>query len=107
MPGMSPAFFFVQQVEAWQFEAFFALVIITNSVFIGVAQLQDNGWNRFRTTPVGFRWLGWRLAESPEVTIQLESLEDSVYDAWPWPRPKVAGREWGWSIFFTPGISGV
>lgn len=39
----------VPLVEAWQFEAFFALVIITNSVFIGV-------------------------------TIQLESLEDSVYD---------------------------
>ena len=41
-----PAFFcgnFGYQVEAWQFEAFFALVIITNSVFIGVTQLQFGG----------------------------------------------------------------
>ena len=104
---MSPAFF-LEQVEAWQFEAFFALVIITNSVFIGVAQLQKNNcWNRFPTdTWWGSDGLdgGCVLAESPEVTIQLESLEDSVYDAWPRPRAsqrwRLEGNGIGWSIFF-------
>ena len=59
MPGMSPAFFFVQQVEAWQFEAFFALVIITNSVFIGVAQLQAKRLEPVPDATCGVRWLGW------------------------------------------------
>ena len=104
MPGMSPAFFFVQQVEAWQFEAFFALVIITNSVFIGVAQLQPTTVGTGSgPTPVGLGWLRWRLdVGRPEVTIQLESLEDSVYDAWPRPRParwRLEGNGVGWSIF--------
>ena len=108
MPGMSPAFFFVQQVEAWQFEAFFALVIITNSVFIGVAQLQPTTVGTGSgPTPVGLGWLRWRLdVGCPEVTIQLESLEDSVYDAWPRPRasPVAVGREWGLEhFFFTSG----
>ena len=65
---MSPAFFFVQQVEAWQFEAFFALVIITNSIFIGVAQLQQKRLEPVRTDDTWWgwmawmAWMGWRLA---------------------------------------------